>query len=478
LISRLFAGVEAVHQRRKRVKREVSMKKILTALALATMILAPMEQAQAGDRLLEILKGKGIITEEQFQELEKEAKKEVKVSYKDGFKMESEDKEFSLKVNGRVQGDFRYFNDSEKNDTFDIRRAYLSASGTLYKYYDYKVEVDFAGSNGTSSTIKDAYINYKYFKDAQVKIGQFYFPFGNEVTASDRFYVFLESSSIVAALAPGRDRGIEVHGSPMNGLISYQVGIFNGSGENRSETNDDFEYAARVVFHPTAGSEGPLQAWIGGSFAYGQEESLSAGGIRVSTESKSGNNYFSSAAASHGYERTRMGLEGALQYGPAMLKGEFLRTEYDFEKKADIEGGYITASWFLTGEQKNISRDGHIERQKVKKPFDPSKRQWGAWELAVRYSWFEVDDKFFQANGLYPGSPAASATANANEGDSWTAAINWYLNSMTRVMVDWVHSEASNDLSGGTSNIWKHDGDSVADTDAEDALLMRVQIDW
>ena len=51
-----------------------------------------------------------------------------------------------------MQGDFRWFNDNNANDTFDVRRAYLEAQGTLYKYWDYKIEVDFAGSSGTSST--------------------------------------------------------------------------------------------------------------------------------------------------------------------------------------------------------------------------------------------------------------------------------------------------------------------------------------
>lgn len=450
------------------------MKKVLTALALGSVILAPLSQAQAGDKLLEILKGKGIITDEQFQELEKESQKEVKAFYKDGFKMESGDKNFSLQVNGRVQADFRYFNDSDKNDTFDIRRAYLSGAGTLFKYYDYKVEVDFGG--GTSSTLKDAYINYKYFKDAQIKMGQFYYPYGNENTASDKYYVFIEPAAISLALAPGRDRGIQVHGSPMNGLVSYQAGIFNGAGDNKADTNDDFDFAARVVLNPTRGSEGPFQAWIGGSIGWGQQVGANSSDIKIQPEGKTGNSYFSAAIpTSRNYDRTKMGAEATLQYGPAMLKGEYLRTEYDFEKKADVEGYYVTASWFLTGDRKTI-KNGQTDRQQVKKPFDPSRGQWGAWELAARYSWFEVDDKFFTANALYPGQSAVSKTSNVNGGDAWTAGINWYPNNMTRVMVNWVHSEASTDIAGGTSNIFTHDSDGK--TDAEDALLVRLQIEF
>lgn len=455
--------------------RMSSIKGVLPVFCCAMLALAPVGNAEANDKLLEILRGKGILTDEQFEELQKESKKELKPFYKDGFKLESGDKSFSLQLSGRVQGDFRYFDKNSANDTFDIRRAYLGASGTLYKYYDYKVEIDFAGTNGAASNIKDLYITYKYFPSAQIRMGQFYYPYGNELLGSDRFYIFTEAASISTATAPQRDRGIAVLGNPFGGLLHYQVGIYNGTGENKAQNNDDFDYAARLVLNPTVGKAGPFQAWIGASFGWGQQAALSAGDIKIQTESKSGNSYFSNSATTRGFDRTRIGAETTLLYGPAMLKGEFLRTTYDFEKKADIEGYYVTASYMLTGEQKDV-QNGLLQRQKVKKPFDPDKGQWGAWEVAARYSWFEVDDKFFETGGLYPSSTAVSKTSYANTGDSWTVALNWYLNPMTRVMADWVHSEASNDLSGGSSNIWTHDGGNR--TDVEDAFNLRVGIDF
>lgn len=453
------------------------LSRLIVILASGVFLLNFGDQAIANDKLLEILKSKGILTDEQFEELQKESKKELKAVFKDGFFLESADKNFSIKFGGRVQGDFRYFNDNNANDTFDVRRAYLEAGGTLYRYWDYKIEVDFAGSSGTTSSIKDAFINYKYFPEAQIRVGQFYYPYGNELTVSDKYYVFLEASSISSALAPGRDRGIEVHGNPMKGLLHYEVGIFNGAGENTAENNDDFDYAARVVFNPTSGKEGPFQAWVGASYGYGQQVGKNSNDIRVRTESNSGNAYFTAAIpTTRGFDRERMGLEAAVQYGPVMLKGEFLRTEYDFEKKADVEGGYVTASWFLTGEQKAVRNGQTVRQTAIKKPFDPAKGQLGAWEVAARYSWFEVDDKFFETGGIYPGWTAISKTTNVNEGDAWSVAINWYPSSLVRLMANWVHSEASNDLTGGTSNIFTHDGGNK--TDVEDALLVRVQIEW
>ncbi|MDH4099774.1 MAG: OprO/OprP family phosphate-selective porin [Nitrospirota bacterium] len=448
------------------------MKKIAVLLSFA-LLLSAAGTSYASDKLLEILKSKGILTDEQFDELQKESKKEIKTSFKDGFRMESPDKEFLLQLGGRIQADFRYYNDGNKNDTFDIRRVRLEAGGTLYKYFDYKISVDFADGQ---AKLKDGYINFKYFPNAQIAIGQIYYPFGNDILCSSKYYEFLEIATISSALTPEYDRGIAVHGSPLGGLIYYYAGLFNGSGENGTQNSDDFDYAARVVLNPTVGREGPFQAWIGASYGYGQQNGVNSNDIRLQTESRSGNNYFVAAIpTSRGFERERMGVEATLLYGPAMLKGELLKTNYDFEKKADVEGGYVATSWFLTGEQRSV-KNGNTIRQKVKKPFDIDKGHWGAWELAARYSWFEVDDKFFQTNGLYSGWTAVSSTSYANEGDAWTAGINWYPNSMTRLMIDWVHSEASNDLPGGTSNIFTHDGGNV--TDVEDALLVRAQIEF
>lgn len=450
-----------------------TMNKTLLLSLCIVMALAPIGHVEANDKLLEILKGKGILTDEQFEELQKESSKELKPFYKDGFKLESRDKNFSMQISGRVQADFRYFDDSDKNDTFDIRRARLEAQGTLYKYFDYKVSVDFAGT----ATLKDAWINYKYFPGAQIKVGQFYYPFGNEDTASSKYFEFLEVSSITTALVPARDRGIAIHGDVCNGYVWYQAGIYNGAGENGTENNDDFDYAARFVYNPTAKSKGAFKAWVGASYGFGQQAGTSStADISIKPETRSGNTYVSvDIPTNRSYDRQRMGAEATLLYGPAMLKGEFLRTTYDFEKKADIEGGYVTAGFFLTGEQRSV-KNGQLARQTVKKPFDPEKGQWGAWELAARYSMFKVDDKFFRTNGLYPGWTAVSSTSYVNEGDAWTVALNWHLNPMIRVMANWVHSEASNDLSGGTSNIFTHDSGNA--TDVEDAFLMRVQLEF
>ena len=51
------------------------VKGMLPVFCCAMLALAPVGKVEANDKLLEILKGKGILTDEQFEELQKESKK-------------------------------------------------------------------------------------------------------------------------------------------------------------------------------------------------------------------------------------------------------------------------------------------------------------------------------------------------------------------------------------------------------------------
>ena len=106
------------------------------------------------DDILNALIAKGVLTEEEGALLQKgragekeaaEKKKasDIKASFKDGIKWESGDKANSMSINGRIQLDYRDYDNNGGTsandkiaDTFDVRRAYLGAKGTFNKYYD------------------------------------------------------------------------------------------------------------------------------------------------------------------------------------------------------------------------------------------------------------------------------------------------------------------------------------------------------
>jgi len=66
----------------------------------------------------------------------------------------------------------------------------------------------------------------------------------------------------------GHDIGISVYGSFLSvhdrKLISYRIGIFNGSGTNKADLNEAKDFIGRLIVHPIEGLD------LGGSFYYGR----------------------------------------------------------------------------------------------------------------------------------------------------------------------------------------------------------------
>ncbi len=89
-----------------------------------------------------------------------------------------------------------------------------------------------------------------------------------------------------------------------------------------------------------------------------------------------------------------------------------------------------------------------------KHPFSLADHGWGAWEIAARTGDFRVDQALF-ADGF------ASLTASPKFAREWVAGVNWYLNRILRISVDYGHT---NFLGGAVS----------ADRQAEQVIISPV----
>jgi Phosphate-selective porin O and P len=136
----------------------------------------------ADDDTLEILKNKGIVTQEEYdrirarEKMQREsdreelkfraaeaakeatqatARDEVRGNARSGFTFESADKSSSIGLRGVIQLDYRTFGgpDAANADTFDVRRAYLGIEGKLYENYEYRIRANFSTLNGPTTTV-------------------------------------------------------------------------------------------------------------------------------------------------------------------------------------------------------------------------------------------------------------------------------------------------------------------------------------
>ncbi len=443
--------------------------------------------------ILDILKEKKIITEKKYNELKSRIKteeretyerirkeiiakektdKKVEIGYKDGFYIKTKDNNFKIKLGGRVNFDGKFFinNDHPKKNDLFLRRARIGVSGTFYRHYDFKVETDFAKSG---ASLKDGYLNFGFFPEYQLKVGQFKVPFSLESVSSSLWMDFIERSIIASNLTPGRDYGIMLHGNPFAGKLHYGIGIFDGTRANKSDNDDDKDVALRIALSPFKDSGNILlkNLYIGGSMTYGHHRFFYPSDKdylwnKGSFRTYGGTKFFEfSDDIKQKGKMARYGEEFFWAVGPLSLQGEWLKMDFgnminSFGKvhNLSIKGGYLNIGYFITGERR-ILKNGKLSRIRPKYSFIPHKKKaWGAIELALRYDYMKFDDDFFKY-----GFSDASIYTDRVEG--FTLGINWFLNPVTLVRLNYSHVDFDDYV-------------KEADDNKEDVILGRFQIVW
>lgn len=152
--------------------------------------------------------------------------------------------------------------------------------------------------------------------------------------------------------------------------------------------------------------------------------------------------------------------EAAAGYGPLFFQGEYFwyNINRDFGLSSlKFDGGYVEASWTLTGEQrKYIPSTGAYGSIVPSNPFSLSSGGIGAWEIAGRYSVVDLNDQIGQATGTAGGRQTI-----------YTVGLNWYVNRNIRFMVNYLHGTVDKQSSPVVAT----------DTGAKfNALAMRTQI--
>jgi phosphate-selective porin OprO and OprP len=84
----------------------------------------------------------------------------------------------------------------------------------------------------------------------------------------------------------------------------------------------------------------------------------------------------------------------------------------------------VAGSYILTGEKKGFS--GPTPRR----PFDPLNHGWGALEVAVRAGDFRAEPGLFNYGFADP-------TKSPREAHEWVGGLNWYLNRLVRLSIDY-----------------------------------------
>ena len=342
-------------------------------------------------------------------------------------KFQSPNADFAFQVGGRVEADFATYDEDRQSlgDGTDIRRGRLYAQGTLYRDWDWKFEYEFA-DNATTSTnakgITDAYLRYKGFAPLLVTAGNFKQPFGLEQMMSAHNLTFTERA-LSQTFVPGRGIGLGVQGSGAHWSLAGAVSGERPEGEVAAEGDEGWNLSARGTYAPFV-DPGRVLHFGAAVWRHEPEDSTSALRFRSKPESNVTGVFLVDTNTLTAVDDMLVGgLELAGVWGPLSLQGEVMRAKVqrDGMSNARFDGGYVQASWLLTGESRPYKvADGIFDR--VTPNASVGLGGLGAWELATRLSTIDLT-----AAGIVGG-----------EQRDLTLALNWYLAPNLRLMLDYV----------------------------------------
>jgi len=245
----------------------------------------------------------------------------------------------SFRLSGYTQFLYTYWDTGI--DSFAIPRARLTLSGELLKNIRFRIQVD----GVKSPALIDAHVDFLFHPAYSLRIGQYYVPMSMENNTSDADMDTILRSQVVNALAPSRDLGSQGRdiGAMFMGQYSiaeYYLGVFNGAGINKMDTNKAKDLAGRLILHPLESLA------IGGSFYKGRNNPVLTGPDLT---------------------RDRIAFEAAWLPGEFSLKGEFISAKDDLTSKSGwyLQGGYFVlpkklqaiVKWDTYDKDRDVSAD-------------------------------------------------------------------------------------------------------------------------
>lgn len=317
----------------------------------------------------------------------------------------------------RVEGDVRRSEAPIRGDEdggVDIGRRRVGVEGRLARVLEYQVEYEIGAHEW-----RDVYVDYRQFKALQVRGGVFKLPFGLDENTSATNLDFIYRARISSRLAPGRDRGVAVHGRALKDLVTYEGGVFKNDGDNARPSNSARVFgkrtiAARVIVQPFRGTASGLADLQVGGAVTTSDVPLGFPAIRARTVF--GTSFFDSDVWVRG-TRQRTGLEARWQPGRMSIQSEYIRLT-DQRRGQSVEDGdlspLIAQGWYVSGTYA-------ITRKRNK---------YGRIELAARYETLS-----FGSKGR-TGALSTSARADAVLGNVdriTTIGANWHVNRWVKV---------------------------------------------
>jgi phosphate-selective porin OprO/OprP len=367
---------------------------------------------------------------------------ETSVDWKSGLTFQSTDANFKMKIGGRIQYDHAFYSQNDalesvygslltENGT-KFRRAWLSNVGTLYNNLDFGLFVSFEGGK---VGFRGAYMGLKKIPFlGNIRVGQLKEPLRLEVSTSSKHLLFLERSFAVD-YAPIFNNGLLIYNDFLQKRLSAQFGLFRNADLNKAndlEANGGYNITQRITGLPIQKEASFLH--VGGSYSFRKpsDHSLS---IRSKPEAHVAETYYIDTETMKEVRHSNMvNFEALYGWNSFAVQGEYLTTQVrrltsSSENNLRFSTYYMQASYCLTGEKRTYKNSlSGLNAVRPRKNFD-GLNGYGALEVAAKYSTSDLN----------------SQTLMGGAQKDVTLGLNWYLNPLTKVVLNQVWATIENE---------------------------------
>ncbi|WP_197444085.1 OprO/OprP family phosphate-selective porin [Maioricimonas rarisocia] len=341
-------------------------------------------------------------------------------------------------------------------DSTDFRRARLAATGHVAENVNYMIEFDF-GFPGRP-TFMDVYATVEDVSVlGNVRVGQWRQPFSMDALTSVKELMFLERSTAFTFF-PFRQTGIGAFDTAFDEQATWAVSAFRYPVDQFGGSFGDSGYGLSTRLTGLLLEEGDdALVHAGFNFAHLQpsthrfrfrstpEIGFTAGDINGGPTVIP---FFVDTGNIPAQSAQMLGTELAGQVGGVTLQSELMYAMVNQEGGPSLAfpAIYAQASYALTGERRSYNRkQGVFGRIVPHHNFGTGYS--GAWEVAARWSWINLNDANIQGGEL----------------TDLTLGLNWYLNRYFKAQFNYIHAILSSPGAGDSGT---------------DILAVRAQIDF
>jgi phosphate-selective porin OprO and OprP len=398
----------------------------------------------------------------------------VKFKFKPGdnnlLQMESTNGLFKFYVGGRLQIDAVWLRTSDAvqapasrggigdvDDAVNFRRARFDLGGTFYRNIDFLLEFDFINTfnaerrgdplPANTPVPTDLWVTFREVPYVgNLRIGNQKPPISLEHMVSSRFLPFMERSLSFDAFIENQNNGFEPGVSVFDTYLeehgTWHVGVFKNTRNVFGWNVGDGEYdvTGRVTFLPIYENDGEYLVHVGVGAShrdFDDEQDRMRARLLLRNGPAVLHNIVAEVRTLGDY-RDMVVPEFAMVWGSLTVQAEFFgvwinnaRVPVDTAPRrsagtACFQGAYAQVLYFLTGEHDRYNRKtGAFGRVIPHSNFTgfgcgeceegdcgPGECGIGAWQVGVRYSWLDLDNKIIRGGTIH----------------DVTVGLNWFLN--------------------------------------------------